>query len=196
MYHKCMHCMIKLIKITIKYIKWAYTTDKHNVIIGIPLLQEWWRWHCFSHPDYLCLNVDQVTFYYSPLEVHISKTKNDWNKWISDSESRHLDDYTWLSGRSIFRSNILTYMRKEMCRSTLLFTLILPYLDLYTDLITLRFIYTFDNLKYAYVILLIFFQLIQCNSFKFQVLLRRLWSYCWHWHFPDCWTCCWGHSTE
>ncbi len=29
----------KLIKITIKYIKGAYTTDKHNLIIGIPILQ-------------------------------------------------------------------------------------------------------------------------------------------------------------
>ncbi len=33
--------MIKPIKITIKYIKGAHTTDKHNLIIGIPLLQEW-----------------------------------------------------------------------------------------------------------------------------------------------------------
>ncbi len=32
------HCMIKLIKITIKYIKGAYTTDKHRLIIGIPFL--------------------------------------------------------------------------------------------------------------------------------------------------------------
>ncbi len=30
----------KLIKITWKYIKGAYTTDKHNLIFGIPLLQE------------------------------------------------------------------------------------------------------------------------------------------------------------
>ncbi len=34
------HYMIKLIKITIKYIKEAYTTGKHNLIIGIPLLQD------------------------------------------------------------------------------------------------------------------------------------------------------------
>ncbi len=33
------HHMIKLIKITIKYIKGAYTTDKHNLIIGIPFSQ-------------------------------------------------------------------------------------------------------------------------------------------------------------
>ncbi len=31
--------MIKLIKITIKYIKWAHTTDRHNPIIGILFLQ-------------------------------------------------------------------------------------------------------------------------------------------------------------
>ncbi len=92
--------MIKLIKITIIYIKWAYTTDKHNLIFVIPLLQEWWRWHCYSHPDYLYLNIHQVTFDYSSLEAHILKTKNDRNKRISDSESRHLEDYTRLRGRS------------------------------------------------------------------------------------------------
>ncbi len=32
---------MKLIKITIKYIKGDYITDKHNLIIGIPLLQQW-----------------------------------------------------------------------------------------------------------------------------------------------------------
>ncbi len=40
MQHICRHYyMIKLIKITIKYIKGAYTTDKHSLIIGIPFLQ-------------------------------------------------------------------------------------------------------------------------------------------------------------
>ncbi len=33
--------MIKLIKRTLKDIKEAFTTDKYNLIIGIPLLQEW-----------------------------------------------------------------------------------------------------------------------------------------------------------
>ncbi len=42
MQHICSHhYIIKLIKITIKHIKGAYTTDKHNLMIGIPLLQEW-----------------------------------------------------------------------------------------------------------------------------------------------------------
>ncbi len=67
--------MIKLIKITIKDIKGAFTTDKHNLIIGIPLLQEWRK--CYSHLNYLCLNVHQVTFDYPTLEAYISKTKND-----------------------------------------------------------------------------------------------------------------------
>ncbi len=40
MQHICRHYyMIKLIKIIIIYIKGAYTTDKHNTIIGIPFLQ-------------------------------------------------------------------------------------------------------------------------------------------------------------
>ncbi len=40
MQHICrQHYMIKLIKITIKYMKGAYTTNKHNLIIGIPFLQ-------------------------------------------------------------------------------------------------------------------------------------------------------------
>ncbi len=40
MQHICRHhYMIKRIKITIKYIKGAYTTNKYNLIIGIPLLQ-------------------------------------------------------------------------------------------------------------------------------------------------------------
>ncbi len=41
MQHSCRHhYMIKLIKITIKYIKWAKTTDRHSLLIRIPLLQE------------------------------------------------------------------------------------------------------------------------------------------------------------
>ncbi len=39
--HSCRyHYMIQLSKITIKYNKWAYTTDTHNLVIGVPLLQE------------------------------------------------------------------------------------------------------------------------------------------------------------
>ncbi len=87
MLHICQHhYMIKLINITIKYVNGAYTTDKHSLIIEIPLLQEWWRWHCYSHPNYLCQNVHQVTFDYSNLEAYILHVKNDRNKWISDSE--------------------------------------------------------------------------------------------------------------
>ncbi len=98
--------MIKLVKITIKYITWAHTTAKHNLIFGIPLLQEWWRWHCYSIPDYPCLNIHQVTFDYSILEAYISQTKNDRNYQISDSESRHPVEYIWLRIRSICTSNI------------------------------------------------------------------------------------------
>ncbi len=96
----CHHYMIKLIIITIKYVKGAYTTDKHNLITGLPLLQEWWQWHCYSHPNYLCLNIHQPTFDYSNLEAYILKAKNDWNKRISDSESRYHGGYTILKKRS------------------------------------------------------------------------------------------------
>ncbi len=85
--HIYRHYMIKLIKITIKYIKVAHTTVKHNLIIGIPFLQAWWRWHCYSHPNYLCRNIHQVTFDCSTLEVYIANTKNvSWHlegdKWL------------------------------------------------------------------------------------------------------------------
>ncbi len=107
MQHICRHhYMIKLIKITRKYIKWAYTTDKHKLIFGISLLQEWWRWLCYSNSSYLCLNIYQVTFYYSTLEAYISKTKNDRNKWIPDSESWHLGGYTRLNKGPTCTNNI------------------------------------------------------------------------------------------
>ncbi len=83
--------MIKLIKITKKYIIWAYTTDRHILIIGISLLGDAWRWHCYRHPAKLCLSAYQVMFDYSTLKAHISKTTNDRNKYISDSESGHLE---------------------------------------------------------------------------------------------------------
>ncbi len=86
--------MMKLIRITKQYIIWAYTTDRQILIIGISLLQEGWRWHCYSQPAKLCLNVYQVTFDYSTLKAHISETTNDRNKRISDSESRHIDGTT------------------------------------------------------------------------------------------------------
>ncbi len=98
--------MIKLIKITRKYIKWAYTTEKHNLIFGIPLLQEWWRWHCYLHLNYICLNIHQATFDYSNLEANISKTKNDRNKRISDSESWHLGGNIWVKRGSHCTKNI------------------------------------------------------------------------------------------
>ncbi len=40
-------------------------------------------------------------FDYSNLEAHISKTTNERNKQISDSESRHLEDITVLKVDSI-----------------------------------------------------------------------------------------------
>ncbi len=98
--------MIKLIKITIKYIKGANKTDKDNLIIGIPLLQEWLRWHCYSHLNYLSLNVHQVTSDYSTLEAYISKTKNIRNKRISNSEFCHLEGCTLLRKGSNYTNNI------------------------------------------------------------------------------------------
>ncbi len=98
--------MIKLIKITKQYIIWAYTTDRHILIIGISLLHEGWRWHYYSHSAKLCLCVYQATFDYSTLKVHISKTTNDRNKQISDSEYRHLVDYICVRGSAIYKSNI------------------------------------------------------------------------------------------
>ncbi len=86
--------MVKLIKIPKQHIIWAYTTVRHILIIGISLLQEGWRWHCYSHPPKLCHSAYQITVDYSNLKVHISKTTNDRNKQISDSESRHLEGTT------------------------------------------------------------------------------------------------------
>ncbi len=40
-----------------------------------------------KHTNYLCVSKHQATFDYSNLEAYISKTKNDRNKLISDSES-------------------------------------------------------------------------------------------------------------
>ncbi len=100
------HYMIKLIKITIHYIIWAYTTDRHILIIGKSLLQEGWRWYCYSHPAMLCLNENQVIFDYSTLKAHISNTTNDRNKQISDSESRHREGTTCLRKYSSYTINI------------------------------------------------------------------------------------------
>ncbi len=110
------HFMIKLIKITIHYIIWAYTTNRHILIIGISLLQEGWRWHCYSHLAKLCLSVYHVTFDYSTLKAHISNTTNDRNKWISDSESRHLEGSTLL-----WKDSSCTIMCKGMCRSSFIY---------------------------------------------------------------------------
>ncbi len=65
----------------------------------------------------------QATFDYSTLEAYISKIKNDRNKWIADSESWHVGGNTLLRRDQIVQ---ITYMRKEMSRSTVLFTLVLP----------------------------------------------------------------------
>ncbi len=81
MQHSCRdHYIIKLTKITIKYRKWAYTTDRHNLIIGISLLQEGWRWHCYSHPDKLCLNVFHWQWQTFQGQAHSTKVKNAYNK--------------------------------------------------------------------------------------------------------------------
>ncbi len=92
--HSCRDHMIKLTKITIKYIKWAYTTDRQNLIIGIPLFKEGWSCYCYSHPDKLCLNVYHVIFDYSTWDAHISKTINYRHKQISDFKSRDPEDIT------------------------------------------------------------------------------------------------------
>ncbi len=86
-----------------KYIKGAYTTDKHNLIIGIQFFQVGWRWHSYSHSNYVCLN---VTFDYSTLEAYFSKTKNDRNKQISDPESWHIEGFTRLRQRYNCTNNI------------------------------------------------------------------------------------------
>ncbi len=83
------HYMIKLIKITIQYIIRAYTTDRHILIIGISLLQDWWRWHCYSHPAKLCLSVYSVTFDYSTLKAHISQTANGRNNNNSNNNKNN-----------------------------------------------------------------------------------------------------------
>ncbi len=40
------------------------------------------------------------------IAIYTSKTKNDRNKWISDSESWHLGGYTWLTKGSNCTNNI------------------------------------------------------------------------------------------
>ncbi len=54
----------------------------NNLIIRIPLLQEWWRWHCYSHPHYLCLNLHQVPFDYSTLYFIYPRTTLMYSWWI------------------------------------------------------------------------------------------------------------------
>ncbi len=48
----------------------------------------------------------QVTFDYSNLKAHISKTTNNRNKLISDSESKLLGDYICLRKSAIYKNNI------------------------------------------------------------------------------------------
>ncbi len=79
----------------------------------------WWIWHSYLHPNYLCLNVHQVTFDYSTLEAYISKTKNDTNKRISDSKSWHLVGFIRLRRGYNCRNNI--HVQRD-ARSTVLFT--------------------------------------------------------------------------
>ncbi len=71
---------------------WAYTTDRHILIMGISdiIITRGVNMTNYSHPAKLCLSVYQVTFDYSNLKAYISKTTNDRNKWLSDYESRHL----------------------------------------------------------------------------------------------------------
>ncbi len=64
------------------------------------------------------------TFDYSTLDAYFSKTENDRNKWISDSESRNLEGITFSKGGIIFVQ--LTYMCTERCAEAVLFTHVLP----------------------------------------------------------------------
>ncbi len=47
-----------------------------------------------------------MSFFINHIWKLISRTKNDRNKQISDSESRHLEDYICLRGSAIYKSNI------------------------------------------------------------------------------------------
>ncbi len=102
MQHICRHhYMIKLIKITRKYIKRGYTSDKHNLIVGIPWLQEWWRWHCYSHPNYLCLNLHNATLITQRWKLLSWKLKR-----IEKKDFTHIGGYTLLMKGSNCTNNI------------------------------------------------------------------------------------------
>ncbi len=105
-----------------------YTIDRHNLIIGIPLLQEKWRikmillftpWQ--SLPK---LNIYQVTFDYKTLEAHISKTKNDSSK---QTDFRFWIQTSW--GYYIVTVGFYLYNWHTMCKGmhgrTVLFTIVL-----------------------------------------------------------------------
>ncbi len=64
------------------------------------------------------------SFEYSALEPHILKTTNDRNKQISDSESRHLDDFISVKRDSICTSNI--HAQSDTQKQVVLYTLVLP----------------------------------------------------------------------
>ncbi len=106
MQHICRHqYMIKLIKITIKYKRSIYNWQTqpnywNNIFTGrVKMTLLYW------HPNYLCLNVHQLTFDYSTLEAYSSK-QNERNKQISDSESWHLEGFTRLRQGYSWTNNI------------------------------------------------------------------------------------------
>ncbi len=121
--------MIKLIKITRKYINGEYTTDKHNLIFGIPLLQECLKMTLLFIHNYLCLNIHQVTFDYSTVEAYIAwKLISRQLKMIQTNRFQIVNPDIlkvipyYARGRTVQ----ITYMCKEMHRSTVLFTPELP----------------------------------------------------------------------
>ncbi len=79
--------MIKLIKITRKYIEWAYTTDKYNLIF-----------YCKSAEDDIVIHT-LIISYTRPLlitqlwKLISQKLKNDRNKQISDLQQKALDPF-------------------------------------------------------------------------------------------------------
>ncbi len=99
--HICRHHMIKLIKITKNII---------TRVVKMTLLFTHW----LSLPKHTTGHFD-----YSTLEAHISNTKNDRNKQISDSKSRHIEYYTWLRGRSICKCNI--HVQRDAQRPALIY---------------------------------------------------------------------------
>ncbi len=80
---------------------WQTHPNHWNIIITIGMTMT-----LLFTPCQALLNAEQVTFDYSTLKARISKTTNDRNKRISDSESRHLGDHICLRGSDSYKNNI------------------------------------------------------------------------------------------